>query len=110
MLSRTFVTLSLPLENDRYKCEDQHLELSNILSFQAFHSFWFIANELQTCSLYLCPIENTHALYSKMVGACLATPTDTPTARGLYTQWRIQDLRKGGAKSIACEAHMYGKF
>ena len=59
---------------------------SNILSIQVLHSFWFTANELQTRSLFLGPIENTHTLYSKMAAALLAMPTVTPTARGLLEE------------------------
>ena len=53
---------------------------TNILSSQALDSFWFTASELRTRSLYLWPIGNAHALYSKMVG----TDLTTPTGRGLY--------------------------
>ena len=79
VLSRIFVTLSLPLESDRYRCKNQHLEPSNILSFQALHSFWFIANELQTRSLYLCLIENAHVFTPRW------GPRVWPLMQGVYS-------------------------
>ena len=80
------VALSLPLiwRVIDTKHEKQHLEVSNMLSFQVLHSFWFTVNELQIRSLYIWPIEDTHVLYSKMAAACLATPIVMPTAKGLY--------------------------
>ena len=50
---------------------------------QELHSFLFTGNRLKTRSQYLWPTENAHTLYSNIVAAHMATPTATPTARGL---------------------------
>ena len=70
-LSHALVALSLPLiwRVIDTKHEKQHLEVSNMLSFKALHSFWFTANELQICSLYIWSIENAHVVLQD--GGCV---------------------------------------
>ena len=65
-----------------------------MLSFQALHLFWFTANELQTHLLYIWPIENAHALYSKMAAARLAIPIVMPTVR-VYILSKLHTLPNG---------------
>lgn len=73
-ISRIYCAKLLPLVSHQYRHDKQHVELSNTLSFQALCLFYFPANELQTRSLYLWPIDNVHVLYFNMAATSLTMP------------------------------------